>query len=142
METMTSNNGIINQGTGYICPGKVLLVEDEVACAILVQEILSETPIQVITVHNGIKALETLKQIQDIDVILLDIRLPELSGFEVFKRAREINQTIPIIALTATPSRFYQQRCDQMGFADYILKPFTIEELIRSVNIALLNKYN
>ena len=141
METMTSPNSIIDKNLGYVIPGKILLVEDITACALLVQEIFSEKPVQVVTVDSGLRAIEMLQQTKDVDVVLLDIRLPDIDGFEVYKRIRKINKEIPVIAVTAAPSQIFRLKCMKMGFANYILKPFAIEELIRSVNIVLLNKY-
>lgn len=110
--------------------GSILLIEDNPLNATLLQDILSHWGYEVYHAIDGWQALELLKT-QAIDLILLDIQLPEMDGFEVANRVRaNANwQAIPIIATTALAMAGDRDRCLAAGLQDYISKPINYEEL-------------
>ncbi|MBN2485405.1 MAG: response regulator [Bacteroidales bacterium] len=121
---------------------KMVVIEDNQTCATLIQEIFEETRIQIFTALTGQNGIKLLKQNQDTDVVLLDIRLPDMDGFMVFDEIQKIKPYLPVIAITAWASAEMGYRCRKSGFYGFLLKPFDIASLLRMVNFALENKTN
>jgi len=108
---------------------KVFYVEDELFLARIVKESLESREFEVIMEHDGSKAINLFKRVQP-DICVLDIMLPNKDGFEIADEIREINETIPIIFLTAKTQTEDVVKGFTLGGNDYIRKPFSIEELI------------
>lgn len=105
---------------------RVLLVEDNTMIQVLARKHLESWNIQVDVVNNGSLALEKIKK-RDYDLILMDIRMPELNGFETTKKIRAKSDPvskIPIIAMTAHAFEREKEKCLAIGMNDYISKPF------------------
>lgn len=107
---------------------KVLIVEDEVNFARFIELELQYEQYEVHAVHDGRTGLERALA-EHWDIILLDVMLPEMNGFEVCRRIRNVKQT-PIIMLTARDSVMDRVSGLDSGADDYIAKPFAIEELL------------
>jgi two-component system cell cycle response regulator DivK len=105
----------------------ILVAEDEEFNRIFLGELLSDTHSTIIWAHDGIEAVERFKS-HDIDLILMDIKMPRLSGIEAAKQIRAINNNIPIIAQTAFALEDEEVRFKDMGFSDFIKKPINISE--------------
>ncbi|MBS9335419.1 response regulator transcription factor [Fructobacillus sp. M1-13] len=110
---------------------RILIVEDEENLAKFVKLELEHENFQVETVKNGREGLD-LALNEDFDLILLDLMLPELNGFEVARRLREEKKT-PIIMMTARDSVIDRVSGLDYGADDYVVKPFAIEELLARV---------
>ncbi len=115
---------------------KILVVEDEARIARILSLELAHEGYEVQTVENGKDAL-TFVNHEQWDLILLDIMLPEISGFEVLRRIRLADQITPIILLTARNSVFDKVNGLDHGANDYITKPFEMEELLARVRSAI-----
>ena len=105
---------------------RVLLVEDNTMIQVLARKHLESWNIQVDVVNNGSLALEKIKM-RNYDLILMDIRMPELNGFETTKKIRAKTDPvskIPIIAMTAHAFEREKEKCLAIGMNDYISKPF------------------
>jgi len=113
----------------------ILIVEDDIYNAEYLNEILSETGINIIQTKFGKNAIE-IAQIQDIDLILMDVRLPDLNGYEATKTIKHSNPDIIIIAQTAYAAQEEKQKALNAGCIDYISKPTK-----RDLLISLLNRY-
>ncbi len=102
----------------------ILIVEDHPTTRKLLENILQED-YQVILAGNGIEALEILTHRSDIDLILLDIIMPELNGYEVCKkiRANPVTENIPIIFLTVLDAEDAESKGFMLGVNEYIIKP-------------------
>lgn len=115
--------------------GRVLVVEDNSSNQMIIGTILKQMGIQTLMAGNGLMAIErVMAEADQIDVILMDIRMPELDGFGATERIRawEIAQKrtpIPIIALTADAFPEVQARCQVVGMDDYLSKPINIAAL-------------
>ena len=108
---------------------KVFYVEDELFLARIVKESLESREFEVIMEHDGSKAINLFKRVQP-DICVLDVMLPNKDGFEIADEIREINETIPIIFLTAKTQTEDVVKGFTLGGNDYLRKPFSIEELI------------
>jgi len=108
---------------------KVFYVEDELFLARIVKESLESREFEVIMEHDGGKAINLFKRVQP-DICVLDVMLPNKDGFEIADEIREINETIPIIFLTAKTQTEDVVKGFTLGGNDYLRKPFSIEELI------------
>jgi CheY-like chemotaxis protein len=119
-------------------PSKVLIVDDVQLNLDLMKEILSEQGYMIATAKNGKSAIAKAKA-HKFDLILLDIILPDIDGFEVCIHLKSNPQTqdIPIIFLTAKKEKDSLIRGFQLGAVDYIPKPFSKEELLARVNLHL-----
>ncbi len=119
---------------------KILYVEDEVFLAKVVKESLERIGHYVIHLPDGKNVLKTFLDIVP-DLCILDIMLPAKNGYEIAKEIRKVNQTIPIIFLTAKSQTQDLVEGFRSGGNDYIKKPFSMEELqVRIVNLMKLSK--
>jgi CheY-like chemotaxis protein/signal transduction histidine kinase len=118
---------------------RILLVEDDVRNVFAVTRVLEPHGTKLHIARNGIEALETLQQHDDIDLVLMDIMMPEMDGFTAIReiRARAQYEKLPIIALTAKAMPDDRQRCIEVGANDYIPKPIDVEKLLSLVRIWL-----
>lgn len=114
----------------------LLLVEDEPDVASFVQQGLEEEGYEVRWVKTGQRALEYIRQ-ADIDLILLDIRLPDLSGLEVCERLRLHRPELPVMMLTALDAVEDRVRGLRAGADDYLPKPFAFDELVARIEALL-----
>jgi len=109
---------------------KILIVEDEFTNTQLFREILRKTNIQITSVEDGPSAIEVLKKDQHFDLVLLDIKLPVMDGFETFKELRKICPQQVIVAQTAYTRREDEIRIREAGFDDYLSKPINPTHLM------------
>ena len=117
----------------------VLIIEDDLAIRSGLEYFLKEEGFNVITKENGISGIECINN--DIELVLLDINLPDIDGYEVFKKIKKIKD-IPIIFLTANDLEVSIVRGLDMGADDYITKPFKARELVSRMKKALRKKVN
>ncbi len=115
----------------------VLVVDDDIKNIFVLDDILQECNANVYTAYNGEEALETLEQNDDINIVLMDIMMPVMDGFEAIKAIRENTKTnnIPIIAVTAKTLKEDKDRCIELGANDYITKPINMESLINIIQV-------
>jgi DNA-binding response OmpR family regulator len=115
---------------------KLLLVEDDEALRFIVKDNLEQYNYAVEVAENGEIALELFSQ-NKYDLILLDVMLPKVDGFQVAKTIRKTNEQIPIIFLTARSMTEDRIAGLTLGGDDYIPKPFSMEELLLKIKIFL-----
>ena len=114
---------------------KILLVEDDLEISKLLSEFLQENGYEVFCQYDGLHVLDCLRE-NKIDLILLDIMLPEINGYELLDYVREIGDT-PVIIISAMGQVDERIRGLRMGADDYICKPFQIGELLARVETVL-----
>ena len=117
----------------------ILLVEDEETLAIGLEYNLAEEGYQVLRADDGLKAIELFES-HDIDLVVLDIMLPHVDGFEVAERIRETSPQMPILMLTARTAAVDRVRGLEMGADDYLTKPFHLMELLLRIQGMLKRK--
>jgi len=118
---------------------KVLIVEDDRSIQMVLQLVLTRvSQSQVLVASNGREGIEKIRQ-EKPDVVLLDLMMPEMDGFEVcsLSKADEATRNIPIIFLTAQPQPASVARAMALGAAGYIVKPFDPMKIIAQINEAL-----
>ena len=113
----------------------ILVVDDEERIARFIHLNLEHDGFQVIEAYRGMKAIQVLRDSMP-DLIILDIMLPDIDGFEVLKMIRDVS-TVPVIMLTAKGEEDDRVRGLEMGADDYITKPFSPRELVSRVKSVL-----
>ena len=108
---------------------KILLVEDEATLAIIIRDTLNSQGFQVITAENGERGLQLFFHERP-DVVVADVMMPNMDGFEMVKRIRNKDVTTPILFLTALSETEDVVRGFEAGANDYLRKPFGMLELI------------
>jgi signal transduction histidine kinase/AmiR/NasT family two-component response regulator len=121
---------------------RVLLVEDNDVNAIIASAHLAELGAEVIRVHNGKEAITGAFEEPRPDLVLMDCRMPVMDGPRATREIRAIERTshmarMPIVALTASPTDEEKQECFDAGMTGFLSKPFTVEELLREMEVAL-----
>lgn len=125
-----------NQGAPSLQGIHVLVVEDNPDNRELVTRFLSEHGATLETATNGREALEIVgdkAKSKNIDLILMDIQMPELDGYEVTKRLRKNGFTKPIIAVTAHAMNDEKQKCLEVGCTGFLTKPLNVARLVQTV---------
>ncbi len=113
---------------------RVLLVEDNEYNRLLANSFLTNAQLEVTEAENGEIAIERVRE-QEFDLILMDVQMPVLDGFEATRHLRQqLGITTPIIALTASAINGEKQRCLAAGMNDYLTKPFYEDELLQLVH--------
>jgi two-component system cell cycle response regulator DivK len=112
----------------------VLIVEDEDLNYLFLEKLLKPTKIKIHRAQTGIEAIQLSKDKSGIDIILMDIKLPELDGIEATKEIKKIHPEIPIIAQTAFAMKGDEEKFMEAGCDDYISKPLKAEKLLNKLN--------
>jgi DNA-binding NtrC family response regulator len=117
-------------------PASVLVMEDESDVAKAIEMILGEEGYEVETAMNGQSALEQLHS-KNFDLLLADLRLPDMNGIEVIRKVRSDWPGTAVLVITGYPAMAPAYKVMELGALDYLLKPFTDEELTGAVASAL-----
>ncbi|MBN2173258.1 MAG: response regulator [Bacteroidales bacterium] len=124
--------------TKYNWEGKTaLIVEDDEMSFIYLKEVLRSTNIQIIHAGNGLEAVEMAEKNPEIDIVLMDIKLPEMDGYEATKRIKDIRKNMPVIAQTAYAMLDDQEKILQVGCDEYISKPINRRKLLTTMDAYL-----
>lgn len=120
----------------------VLIVDDNPSSLILLKEILKKHNVRVTTVSNGLAAIERIKLNQP-DLLISDIKMPEMDGFELLKRIKELNLTkfLPIIAISASVMKEDESKVQAAGFAGFVPKPIDKFNLLSVIKKILPHTY-
>ncbi|HEV9038230.1 MAG TPA: response regulator, partial [Puia sp.] len=118
---------------------KVLIVDDDMRNIYSLTNVLEEEGMQCITAENGQVAVKLFRENPDIDMILMDVMMPGMDGYEATKEIRRLptGLRIPVIALTAKAMKGDREKCLEAGMSDYISKPVNIEQLLSLMRVWL-----
>jgi CheY-like chemotaxis protein len=118
---------------------KVLVVDDDMRNVFALTASLEQEQMEVITASDGKEALDCLKKNEDVDIVLMDIMMPEMDGYEAMRHIRNsMNmKELPIIALTAKAMTGDREKCIEAGASDYITKPVKIDQLLSLMRVWL-----
>jgi CheY-like chemotaxis protein len=110
----------------------ILIVEDDILSSKYLEAILEETGVRTMIVQNGNDAMEIIKE-NPIDLVLMDIQLPGISGNETTIKIKEYNNQIPVIAQTAHAMKEDLKKSMNAGCDDYVTKPINSEVLLKKI---------
>ncbi|MGZ3945804.1 MAG: response regulator, partial [Mucilaginibacter sp.] len=130
----------IRVNTDVLDGKKVLVVDDDVRNLFALTAVFERSKIEVITAESGREALEILNKDKNIDIVLMDIMMPEMDGYETIQiiRKEPRNKTLPIIAVTAKAMIGDRQKCLSSGASDYITKPVKTDQLLSLMRVWLI----
>jgi len=117
----------------------IMIAEDEYMNFMLLNEILSTPNLTILHAVNGLEAVKICKSKQQIDLVLMDIKMPIMDGYEATEQIREIRPALPIIVQTAYFSEVDRERAFASGCTDFIGKPINKNQLILKINKLLNN---
>lgn len=115
----------------------ILIVEDDDVSTFYLTLLLEQIDCDIITSRTGAAAVELCRNNPDIDLILMDIRMPGMNGYEATKAIREFNKSVVIIAQTAYALKIDKERAYEAGCNYFISKPIAGDELLAMVKEAL-----
>ncbi|MEW9671093.1 ATP-binding protein [Ammoniphilus sp. 3BR4] len=136
---------ILSQDRAPFLKGKkILIVDDDMRNIFAITAALEKKQMKVFFAENGRQALNVLGENPDIDLVLMDIMMPEIDGFEAMRTIRSMPhfQTLPIIALTAKAMKNDREKCMEAGASDYISKPVKLEQLFSLMQVWLYDRWN
>jgi CheY-like chemotaxis protein len=116
---------------------KVLVVDDDVRNLFAITTVFEKYNIDVITAESGKEAIELMNEMNNIEMVLMDIMMPEMDGYETMQKIRREhkNNNLPIIAVTAKAMKGDRQKCIEAGASDYITKPLKMDQLLSMMRI-------
>jgi len=118
---------------------KVLVVDDDVRNIFAVSSVLERRGMSVLSAGTGREAIATIESTPDLAIVLMDIMMPEMDGYETMQRIRQnpAMRRLPIIALTAKAMKGDRERCLEAGASEYLAKPVNTEQLLSALRMWL-----
>lgn len=117
---------------------RILVVEDDNGIRMLMEDALADAGYEPVLACNGLEALEVLEA-KHIDLIILDIMMPKMDGYELLRQIRESGMDMPVLMVTAKQTLSDKKKGFLLGADDYMVKPFEEEEMLLRV-AALLRR--
>ncbi|MDQ3346766.1 MAG: response regulator, partial [Acidobacteriota bacterium] len=132
LERLHGSNGVLHNR-------KVLVVDDDARNIFALTTVLENHEMEVLTATNGRQAIELIKHTPGLSVVLMDIMMPEMDGYETMREIRNDVEfrTLPILALTAKAMKGDREKCLQAGASDYIAKPVNTDQLLSLLRVWL-----
>lgn len=132
---MVYNNGFMFEGS---CLGRsILIAEDEEVNYLFLEELLSLSQATVYWAHDGQEAVEIMRQHPEIFLVLMDIKMPRLNGFEATSQIKAVNPAVKVIATTAYAFIEDKEKALSVGCDSYVAKPISIKVLVEAIEKAM-----
>ncbi len=133
------NLGRLQPGDASLAGKKVLIVDDDVRNIFALTSLLEQYDMAVVFAENGREGIATLQANADVGIVLMDVMMPDLDGYETTRLIRQIDQfkLLPIIALTAKAMQGDREKCIEAGASDYITKPVDTDQLLTLLRLWL-----
>jgi CheY-like chemotaxis protein len=118
---------------------KVLVVDDDVRNIFALTSVLENHDMEVLSATNGRHAIGIIESTPDLSIVLMDIMMPDMDGYETMQEIRNDSRfrTLPILALTAKAMKGDREKCLQAGASDYIAKPVNTDQLLSLLRVWL-----
>src|SRR6202000_2547164 len=118
---------------------KVLVVDDDVRNIFALSSVLERRGMSVLTAGTGREAIAIIESTPDLGIVLMDIMMPEMDGYETMQciRKNPLSRRLPIIALTAKAMKGDREKCLEAGASEYLAKPVNTEQLLSSLRMWL-----
>ncbi len=118
---------------------KVLVVDDDIRNIFALTAVLERHKMVVTSAENGREAIDALVQNPDVDIVLMDIMMPEMDGYETMRQIRQMKQfeSLPMLALTAKAMKGDREQCIAAGASDYVSKPVDTDQLVSLLRVWL-----
>jgi len=118
---------------------KVLVVDDDARNIFALTTVLENQEMEVLSATNGKQAIDIIESTPDLSVVLMDIMMPEMDGYETMREIRKNPKlrTLPIVALTAKAMKGDREKCLEAGASDYIAKPVNTDQLLSLLRVWL-----
>jgi CheY-like chemotaxis protein len=118
---------------------KVLVVDDDIRNIFALATVLENHDMEVVSATNGRRAIEIIESTPDLGVVLMDIMMPEMDGYETMREIRKNPKfrTLPMLALTAKAMKGDREKCLEAGASDYIAKPVNTDQLLSLLRVWL-----
>ncbi|HEY9735308.1 MAG TPA: response regulator, partial [Trichocoleus sp.] len=129
----------LQQADPVLTGKKVLIVDDDVRNIFALTSLLEHHRMQVIYAENGRDGITLLQNNPDVDLVIMDVMMPEMDGYQTIGHIREIEQfiSLPIVALTAKAMKGDREKCISAGASDYITKPVDTDQLLSLLRVWL-----
>ncbi|MBD2309266.1 response regulator [Chroococcidiopsis sp. FACHB-1243] len=129
----------LQQNDSVLAGKKALVVDDDMRNIFALTSILERQQMQVIYAENGREGILQIQNNPDIDIVLMDIMMPEMDGYDTIRAIRQIERfaKLPIVALTAKAMQGDREKCLEVGASDYISKPIDTEQLFSLLRVWL-----
>ena len=127
----------LHQTEAALAGKKVLIVDDDIRNIFALTSVLEHNNLTVLSAESGKEGIEILKSTPGIDMVLMDIMMPEMDGFETIRAIRKMGRfhSLPIIALTAKAMKGDREKCLESGASDYIAKPVDTQQLLSLLRV-------
>jgi DNA-binding NtrC family response regulator len=113
--------------------GRILVVDDEPEIVEVLRDLLMFAGFDVETAENGKRALDLLTTTRQFDLVITDMKMPEMDGLELLRLTHQLNKRVPVVILTGHATVDNGIHSIEEGACDYVLKPFNTEKLMRTV---------
>ena len=115
---------------------RILVVDDEAKIRLMIEKYATHEGYDVVTAENGAEALKLFER-EDFDVVIMDVMMPEMDGYEALKRMKEKKEDVHCIFLTALGQEYDRIYGFDIGGEDYVTKPFSLKELMYRIKVVL-----
>ena len=129
----------LHNSTEVLQGRKVLVVDDDPRNIFALTSLLESQDVEVMSATNGRQAIDLIKETPDLSMVLMDIMMPEMDGYETMREIRKVPdlRTLPIVALTAKAMKGDREKCLDAGASDYIAKPVNSDQLLSLMRVWL-----
>jgi CheY-like chemotaxis protein len=140
-EDESQENAPQSQKSEYNWKGRTfLIVEDDKVSYKFLEGVFRRTGVKILHADNGLKAIDFCKAHPELDIVLMDIQLPEMSGLDATRIITTFRENLPIIAQTANAMSEDKEKCLEVGCVDYVTKPINIHVLFNKIDKYLSDK--
>jgi CheY-like chemotaxis protein len=138
-EDMRSHIEQLHSTAAVLGGRKVLIVDDDIRNIFAMTSVIEPHKMEILSAETGKGAIEILQKSPDIDIVLMDIMMPDMDGYDTMRAIRKITRfrSLPIIALTAKAMKGDREKCIEAGASDYISKPVDTAQLLATLRVWL-----